>query len=255
MKRGRAVRHLLHACILLAGMPATGLSQKPGLDAEARFQAGLAHLRDGRTELALKEFKASAEQEPKNPYFQKGLGITYMEMKRWTDAVAAFRKALELNPYYVDVRNDLGTALVFLGRKEEAKKEFLTAFNDPTNPTPEQSAYNLGQACLTDKNYGEAESWFRTCVARNKAFPLGYLGLVDVMHATGRSTEAIPLLESGLKEIPGQPAILLTLGDAYTRAGRFTEARAKLTEAVAKDPAGPEGRRAAELLQKLPKAQ
>jgi protein O-GlcNAc transferase len=255
MRFGWTVPHWLCACVVLAGAPATALCQAPPMDAEARFQAGLSHLRDGRTELALKEFRAAAEQEPKNPYFQKGLGITYMQLKRWGDAVTAFRKALELNPFYVDVRNDLGTALVFLGRKEEGKKEFLAAFNDPTNPTPEQSAYNLGQASLTDKGYGEAESWFRTCVARNKTFPLGYLGLVDVMVATGRDAEAIPLLESGLKEAPGQPALLATIGEAYMRAGRFGEARARLTEAVSKDPAGPNGRRASELLQKLPKAQ
>jgi Tfp pilus assembly protein PilF len=225
------------------------------MDAEARFQAGLAHLRDGRAELALKEFKASTEKDPKNPYFYKGLGITYMQLKKWSDAVAAFRKALELNPFYVDVRNDLGTALVYLGHKEEGKREFLAAFNDPTNPTPEQSAYNLGQASLTDKSYGEAESWFRTCVARNKTFPLGYLGLIDVMSATGRAAETIPLLESGLKEVPGQPALLVTLGDAYLRAGRFSEARAKLMEAISRDPGGLDGRRAAELLKRLPQAQ
>ncbi len=62
------------------------------------------HLREGRVDLALEEFKRAAKEDPKNPYFQKGLGLAYAAKREWKDAIAAFRKALELNPYYVDVR-------------------------------------------------------------------------------------------------------------------------------------------------------
>src|SRR5688572_18652313 len=114
-------------------------------DAEARFNAGLTHLRDGRPKLALEEFQQAIKQDPKNPYFHKGLGLAYATLKRFEDAVGAFRKALALNPYYTDVRNDLGMALVLAGGAErdpsrrkafrqQGKAEFLAAFNDPTNP-------------------------------------------------------------------------------------------------------------------------
>jgi Flp pilus assembly protein TadD len=43
------------------------------------------------------------------------------------------------------------------------------------------------------------------------------------------------------------------LGQALFRAGRFAEARARLEEAIKKDPAGPAGREAALQLKALPR--
>jgi len=147
------------------------LAQSPP-EAETRFSTGVMHLREGRADLALEEFKRAVKEDPKNPYFQKGLGLAYSAKRQWKDAIAAFRKALELNPYYVDVRNDLAAALIGSGDREAGKKEFLGAFAEPTNPTPEISARNLGEAYLEEKNYVDAVSWFRTSLSRNKAYRL-----------------------------------------------------------------------------------
>jgi tetratricopeptide (TPR) repeat protein len=95
--------------------------------------------------MAVEAFRKAVREDGKNPYFQKGLGQAYLATGKYDDAVSAFRKALELNQYYVDVRNDLGTALILSGRRNEGKNEFLAAFNDATNPTPEISSRNLGQ--------------------------------------------------------------------------------------------------------------
>jgi Tfp pilus assembly protein PilF len=222
-------------------------------DAEARFNAGLTHLRDGRPKIALEEFEQAIKQDPKNPYFHKGLGLAYATMKKFDDAVDAFRKALELNPYYTDVRNDLGMALVLAGKREAGKAEFLAAFNDPTNPTPEISSRNLGQAYFEEKNYAQAANWFRSSLNRNKAYPDAYLGLADAFAALGRAEDAITTLETASREVPASTAIQLALGEAYYRAGRFDDARARLEDARKKDPTGADARRAAELLKHFPK--
>ncbi len=223
------------------------------VDPESRFAAGLMHLREGRPDLAIDEFKKAIKLDPKNPYFYKGLGQAFAQKQKFGDATQAFKKALELNPYYVDVRNDLGSALILAGNREEGKKEFLTAFNDPTNPTPEISARNLGEAYLEEKNYGEAVNWFRTSVSRHKSYADPYLGLADALVGQGRVEEALAQLEIGVKEAPEDPGLLLSLGQLYNRVGRFKEARTALEGALKKDPGGPSGRRAAELLKELPK--
>lgn len=222
-------------------------------DAEARFAMGVNHLREGRVDMALEDFQKAAKLDPKNAYVMKGLGQAYAAKRKWGDAVSAFRKALELNPYYVDVRNDLGTALVLAGDREAGKKEFHEAFNDPTNPTPEISARNLGQVYFEEKNYPEAINWFRTSLNRNKTYTDAYLGLTDALLAIGRADEIIPQLEAGVKELPDDPSLQLALGQAYFKAGRFTDARARLEEAARKDPTGAAGRRAAEVLKELPR--
>jgi Tfp pilus assembly protein PilF len=249
----RALPPSTSAVFLAASLLVPGaLAQTPSADGEARFSTGLMHMREGRFDLALDEFKKAVKADPKNPYFQKGLGQAYAAKRKWDDAADSFRKALELNPYYVDVRNDLGMALILGGNREAGKKEFLTAFGDPTNPTPEISARNLGQVYFEEKNYAESASWYRTSLNRNKSYGEAYLGLADALAASGRPEEALLQLEAGVKEAPDDAVLVLTLGNTYLKAGRFSDARARLEDVVRKDPTGPAGRRATALLKEVP---
>ncbi|HUG54992.1 MAG TPA: tetratricopeptide repeat protein [Vicinamibacteria bacterium] len=230
-------------------VPAAG----QGVDPEVSFNAGLSHLREGRASMAVQEFRRAVDKDGKNPYFHKGLGQAYLAVAKFDEAAASFRKALELNPYYVDVRNDLGTALVLSGKREDGKKEFLAAFNDPTNPTPEVSSRNLGNAYLEEKRYSEAINWYRTSLNRNHTYPDAYLGLADALVGLGRMEEAVATLESAVKHAPESSAVLVALGEGYYRLGRLGEARTRLEEARRRDPVGPDGRKAGDILQHFPK--
>lgn len=253
------------AALLLTAVPAAPIrAQQPRPDGETRFENGLTHLREGRLELALQELKAAVKADPKSPYFHKGLGVAWGQMadrcpdpkcreNALKESVAAARKAIELNPYYVDARNDLGTALLRSGRREEGRKELVTAFNDPTNPAPALTARNLGQSYLEERNFTEAANWYQTSVSRDKNYTEAWLGLADALLAQGRADEAIRQLEAGMRTLPDDMSMLGALGEAYYRAGRFDEAKPRLETVAAKDPGGPAGRRAAELLQKFPK--
>ncbi len=231
-------------------LPAVVLAQGAA-EGESHFNSGVIHLREGRVDLAIEEFERAVEADKKNPYFRKGLGQAYAGRGEFKDAIKQFREALELNPYYVDVRNDLGSALILAGRREEGKKEFLTAYADATNPTPEVSARNLGQAYLDEKNYPEAINWFRTAVGRAPAYADPYLGLAAALMATDRLEEAVILLESGVEAAPS-PGLHLAVGQVYFQAGRFAEARASLETAMKTDPSGPVGQAAAQQLQAMP---
>lgn len=235
------------------GLPAGARAQKAASDPEARFAAGLNHLREGRADLAVEDFKKAVDQDDKNPYYLKGLGQAYAQQRKFKEAVEAFRKSLVLSPYFVDVRNDLGMALILSGKREEGRKEFVTAYEDPTNPTPEISARNLGQAYLEDKNYPEAIQWFRSAIARNRVYADPYLGLAEALVASGRLEEAVSQLEAGVREAPNDPAMLTGYGQMLLKAGRFTEARVQLEAAIKKDPSGSWGQTAAAVLKTAPK--
>jgi Flp pilus assembly protein TadD len=227
-------------------------AQSPA-DAELRFSTGVMHLREGRVDLALEEFKHAVKEDPKNPYFQKGMGQAYAAKRDWGAAISAFRKALELNPLYIDARNDLGYALIMSGDRDGGKKEFLSAFSDPMNPAPEISALNLGRALLEEKNYAEAINWFRSSIGRNKAFASPYLYLAETLVTVGRNEEAVAQLEAGVRDAPSEPELLLALGRAYLKVGRLAEARTRLDEALKADPGGAVGRAAADQLKSLPR--
>jgi protein O-GlcNAc transferase len=241
------------ALVLVMAAPVSPALSQGSPEGESHFNSGVIHLREGRVDLAIEEFERAVDADSKNPYFRKGLGQAYAGRGDYKEAIKQFRDALELNPYYVDVRNDLGSALILSGNREEGKKEFLTAYADATNPTPEVSARNLGQAYLDERNYPEAINWFRTAIGRAPAYPDPYLWLASALAATDRIEEAVILLESGLEAAPESPALLLAVGQAYLRAGRFAEARGSFEEAMRKDPSGPVGQAAARQLQDMPR--
>jgi len=247
----RRIAGLACASLLLVAAPIA--AQSFNAEAEARFNIGVSHIREGRYDMAIDAIKQAIRSDPKNPFFYKGLGTAYAAKLKWPEAIEAYRRALVLNPYYVDVKNDLGTALVLSGKRDEGKSEFLALFSDPTNPTPEITARNLGQAYLEEKNYGEAVNWFKTAMARAKNYSDPYLGAADAFLGMGRLEDVISTLEAGLKEIPDDLRINLTLGQAYFNAGRFSEARGRFEHVSRHDPSGPVGTRARELLRDFPK--
>jgi len=238
------------ACALVL-MAATGRAQKA--DAEQIFNGALSHLREGRPELALEEFDRAIRMEPKSAYFYKGRGVAYLALKRLPDAITAFRKALELDPYYVDARNDLGTALILAGEREEGKRMLVAAYNEPMNPTPEVTARNLGRAFKDEGDLEQALTWFRTSVRRNPRFADAHLGLAETLVALGRLDEAIRELEAATAKTAENVQVVFALGQAYYRAGRWDEARGRLEEVVKAQPTGEVGQRAAELLENFPK--
>jgi tetratricopeptide (TPR) repeat protein len=240
---------LLTSTLFLAA--AGALAQVP--EAELRFNQGLLHLREGRLEMAIADFKQAIEKDKRNPYFQKALGLAYVQQRKYDDAVDCFQQALEFNPFYIDVRNDHGTALILQGKREEGKSEYLKAFGEATNPTPELSARNLGQAYFEEQNFAEALKWYQTAVKRNAKYPDSHLGLAASLLALNRSEEAVVQLVAASNHVPDNNAILVALGDAYFKVGRFTEARARLEQVAKSDPTGPDGRQAAELLRNLPR--
>lgn len=250
------------AALLLAASSA--LAQDP--DAEMRFGAGVRMLRDGFPERALTEIQAALKKDPDNAFYWKGISVAYSQLAdrckpadsgcrngNLKKAIEAAQKSLALNPDYVDARNDLGIALLRLGKRTDGKAELAKAFADPQCPTPEVTAWNLGQAFLEEKEYSEALTWFQAAQNKNKTLVAAYVSIADVLVTMGQPEAAVPQLETGLKETSGNAFLQLALGDAYLKAGRYQDARSAYEQVIKKDPIGPSGRQAVEKLKAFPR--
>lgn len=69
----------------------------------------------------LKALLAIADAQPEEVMIWYGLANEYIKLERWSEAVDALQRAVALNADYTSAYQMLGTALVKLGRREEAR--------------------------------------------------------------------------------------------------------------------------------------
>jgi Flp pilus assembly protein TadD len=74
----------------------------------------------------LAALRALAEAQPEEAMVWYGLANEYLKLANWEEAAASLRRVVELNPDYTSAYQMLGTALVNLDRREEARRAWTT---------------------------------------------------------------------------------------------------------------------------------
>ena len=82
------------------------------------------------------------KQDPKNLNARIELGNSFMDVSRFTEAVNAYQKALEMAPNNVDVMVDMGTCYRSAGQPDKAAEEYRKAI--AVNPGHPNAHRNLG---------------------------------------------------------------------------------------------------------------
>jgi tetratricopeptide (TPR) repeat protein len=72
----------------------------------------------------IKQMEDMAAQNPKDADLRLKLANFLYDQKQYTQAVAWYERALELDPKNVNARTDLGTAFFYLGRPQDALREY-----------------------------------------------------------------------------------------------------------------------------------
>jgi tetratricopeptide (TPR) repeat protein len=87
------------------------------------YNKGIEYYKQGKYDLAGKEFEKAIEIKPNDVYALYGLGNTYYCKSKYDDAVKAYTKAININPDYAKVHYSLSLAYSKLGMTREAEKQ------------------------------------------------------------------------------------------------------------------------------------
>jgi len=111
---------------------------------EAYSKLGIALAAESKLDQAIAAFRKSIELNPRSAADHTNLGVV-LRTKRMTDeAIAAHRKAIELDPNHATAHNNLGNALRDRGDHHAAIAAFQKAI--ALNPTYAKALTNLGNA-------------------------------------------------------------------------------------------------------------
>jgi tetratricopeptide (TPR) repeat protein len=111
---------------------------------DAHFALGLAYEQTNQHDLAMKEFVAAAAARPSDVSVWLGLGRSLYRLREFAAAAESYRAALALDPSSAQTHNDLGAALAQLGRFHEAAEHFAEAVR--LRPDDVEAAANLARA-------------------------------------------------------------------------------------------------------------
>ncbi|MBI4785495.1 MAG: tetratricopeptide repeat protein [Chloroflexi bacterium] len=155
---------------------------------------GIQYAKEGKLDQAIAEFKKAIELDPTNPSYHRNLGSAYYAQGKFNDAVAAFEQAIKLNPRYGEAYGDLTAAYVGLGKFTQAVESGKKAIElAPKYP----NAYNnLGQAYYGQGKLDEALAQFLNGAKVDATDANLHKNLGIVYRELGKYTQAITELET-----------------------------------------------------------
>jgi len=100
---------------------------------------------------ALIKYLEAGRLNPNSHYIQNKIGITYSQLKYYTEASAAFQRSIGLNPKYEYSYNNLGTVYFASNDKRNAERYFKKAIG--INPGVASFHINLGTLYFERKKF------------------------------------------------------------------------------------------------------
>jgi tetratricopeptide (TPR) repeat protein len=129
-----------------------------------------------------------------------GLGVTYIETKRYEEAVAALKQAVRIKSQASDTHYMLSVAYRELDYPDKQREELeITLAFDPNNA---QASYDLGLVSLAEKDAASAAELFRISADRAPAGVTLPQEQLDKLEAAGSAADRLAKARSLVKSDP-----------------------------------------------------
>ncbi|MBW2162512.1 MAG: tetratricopeptide repeat protein [Deltaproteobacteria bacterium] len=136
----------------------------------------------------------------------------------WAGAESAARRALELDPNNASANVALGSVLRNDRRWVDSEEAYVRAISvDPDNPEAHQQ---YAEMLLDVGRIVEGRRAAERAVALDRV-PIRILWHARGLIVDGRAENALPVIEAGFDEFPGDPILATVLGEAYAHLGRL----------------------------------
>lgn len=256
LDRDADLKTYLAVSLLQTGQVADSLVQLDGVQADqlsapAEFAVGLALAQAELPDRAIPYFENLRQRYPDSYNASFNLLICYIGAKRFTDAialgknlmgkghesdelddalaeayegnhdtqnaVAALRRAIELNPQNEDLYLDFANICINHRDFENGLK--VIAVGLQTRPDSSRLVFERGVLYAMEDRFDLAENDFRHSAQLAPKSNIGYVGMGVTYLETGNAAKAIDLLHQRIKQNPDDASLLYLLGEALIRNG------------------------------------
>lgn len=213
----------------------SGTNTKSATELTAAGNIHLTHRRENEAEAA---YRQAIDDDATYPPPYRNLALLYQFQGQYDDAIALYRRYLDLVPDDGEVHHNL--ALLYLQQEQdtEAAAEFEVASRLLSPDTP-ATATNLGVGYFYRGEMEVAVMLYEHALALDAAFtPARYHAGIAYLYL-GRLDDSVAALEAVVDAEPDFPNAALNLGVAYNTAGRPTDAIHIFEALLDHDPTNP----------------
>jgi len=155
-------------------------------------------------------------------------------LDRLPEAMASYRRVLELQPDHIEAHHNLGNALFAAGQFEDAAAQYRRVLD--LDPNVAEAHGNLGNALRSLGRYDEAILSYRRALALKPQFAAAHSNLSDALRDVGRLDEAMASSRRAIELDPEVAGAYNTLGNALLDSGALDAAVAAYRRALVLDP-------------------
>jgi tetratricopeptide (TPR) repeat protein len=208
---------------------------------DTMYLLGFVLHRQNRPKESLETYTQAAAIAPPSGDDLKIVGLDYVLLDDYSDAIKWLARAVEMDPKNQDAWYYLGRAYYTKARLPEAQKAFETVLS--LHPSDSKAENNLGLIYETGGRTNEAIEAYRKAIlwqekdSRQSAQP--YVNLGNLELEQGQAKDALVLLEKAVALAPEDAFCRMKLGIAYRQADRLNDAQRELEKAAQLEPDNP----------------
>jgi tetratricopeptide (TPR) repeat protein len=206
--------------------------------ADALYLLGFVLHRRNRPTESLETYTHAAAISPPTSDDLKVVGLDYVLLDDYTDAIKWLKKSLELQSTNKDAWYYLGRAYYSKAQLPEARAAFEKVLE--LHPQDTKAQTNIGLILETSGQTDAAIEAYRTAIAWEEKgaerSEQPYANLGSLLLEQGRAQESVTFLEKAATMAPRNAFCHLKLGIAYRQLGRLEESEEQLTQATNLEP-------------------
>jgi protein O-GlcNAc transferase len=158
------------------------------------------------------------------------LCVIAQDDRRWADAEAYIRRALDVAPNTAIYLNSLGNVLLAQGRSDDAIATLGQAVQ--AAPNEPDIIFNLGNAYREAGRFLDAAQTYEKVIQQRPQHIGAYNNLALVLRASGQIENALTVLIEALGQAPRSVELRFNLGNAMHALGRWDGAEASYRKAL-----------------------
>ena len=201
---------------------------------DALYLLGFVLHRENRPQESLAIYTQAAATAPPGGDDLKIVGLNYVLLDDYEDAIKWLKKAAELDPKNRDTWYYLGRSYYTKAMLADARKALLKVLE--LNPQDAKAENNLGLIFETSGDPEAAIDAYRKAIAWQENNPnpseQPYVNLGNLLLEQGQSKDALVLLERAIAIAPENAFCRMKLGVGYRQVGRFEDSRRELEKAT-----------------------